>query len=188
MQALADVNIQAITGVTPPQLREAIIRDVWPSVAAHPGPASLARACYRTMILAPVGWFVLAPIYFMKLLAVVPGLSGFATRYRLTNRRLMICKGMRPVPDKQVPLERIKEVKLIRDANSEFFLAGTLDVIDVNGQTVLTLPGVPEPESVRHAILEAAAAWGPVLRAGQQAQPTADRSKVSGPTVAGGTG
>ena len=97
----------------------------------------------------------------------LPGLSGLATRYRLTNRRLMTCKGMKPVPDKEVPLDRIKDVKLVTDANSEFFVAGTLEVIDANGQTVLSLPGVPEPESVRHAILQAAAAWGPVLAAQQ---------------------
>ncbi|HEX4592403.1 MAG TPA: PH domain-containing protein, partial [Gemmataceae bacterium] len=161
MPVMADPHEQAVTGVTPPQIGEAIIRDVWPSVAAYPGPAGLARACYRTIVLAPIGWFVLAPIYFMKLLAVMPGLHGLATRYRLTNRRLMICKGMKPVPDKEVPLDRIKDVKLVTDANSEFFVAGTLDVIDANGQTMLTLPGVREPESVRHAILQAAAAWGP---------------------------
>jgi hypothetical protein len=169
MPVLADVQNQAVTGVTPPQIGEAIIRDVWPSVAAHPGPAGLARACYRTSILAPIGWLVLAPFYFMKLLAVVPGLSGFATRYRLTNRRLMVCKGMRPVPEKQVPLDRIKDVKLVKDSNSDFFVAGNLEIIDVNGQTVLSLPGVMEPESLRHAILQAAAAWGPVLRSGQPA-------------------
>lgn len=186
MPILADAHDQAVTGITPPQVGEANIRTVWPSVAAHPGPAGLARACYRTMILAPIGWFVLAPFYFMKLLAVLPGLHGLATRYRLTNRRLMICKGMKPVPDKEVPLDRIKDVKLITDANSEFFLAGTLEVIDVNGQTVLSLAGVPEPESVRHAILQAAAAWGPVLRTGRPAQPTADRSAASGPTAVHG--
>ncbi len=165
MPVLADPHAQAVTGVAPPQVSEAIIRDAWPSVAAHPGPASLARATYRSIILAPIGWLVLAPIYFAKLLAILPGLSGLATRYRLTNRRLMICKGLQPVPDKEVPLDRIKDVKLVTDANSEFFVAGTLEVIDEAGQTVLTLPGVPEAESFRQAVLQAAAAWGPVLKA-----------------------
>jgi hypothetical protein len=147
-----------------PYMSETIIRDIWPSVAAYPGPAGLARACYRTIILAPIGWFVLAPFYFMKLLAVAPGLSGLAKRYRLTNRRLMVCKGMNAVCDKEVPLNRIKDVKLVSDANSAFFVAGTLEVIDTDGQTVMSLPGVPEAESVQHAILQAAAAWGPVLK------------------------
>jgi hypothetical protein len=166
MPTSVDSQAQAMTEVASPHLREAIIRDVWPSVAAHPGPAGLARATYRTIVLAPLGWLVLAPIYFAKLLAIVPGLSGLATRYRLTNRRLMICKGLKPVPDKEVSLDRIKDVKLVTDANSEFFVAGTLEVLGENGQTLLSLPGVPEPESVRHAILQAVTAWGPVLQSG----------------------
>jgi hypothetical protein len=165
MPALADQRDQAVTGVTPPQVGEAIIRDVWPSVAAYPGPAGLARACYRSIVLAPLGWLVLAPLYFKKLLAILPPLSGLATRYRLTNRRLMVCEGLKPVPEKEVSLDRIKDVKLVTDANSEFFVAGTLEVIGDAGQTLLSLPGVPEAESVRHAILQAAAAWGPVLKA-----------------------
>jgi hypothetical protein len=165
MPALADVRDQAVTGVTPPQVGEAIIREVWQSVAAYPGPAGLARACNRSIILAPLGWLVIAPFYFKKLLAFLPGLSGLATRFRLTNRRLMVCKGLRPVPEKEVPLDRIKDVKLVTDANSEFYYSGTLEVIDDAGQTALTLPGVREPESVRQAILQAAAAWGPVLKA-----------------------
>ena len=162
MPAVADP--QPMTGASMPQMDEAIIRTVWPSVAAYSGPASLARACYRTIIFAPIGWLVLAPFYFKKLLAVVPGMAGLATRYRLTNRRLIVCQGFRGTPVEEVPLNKIKDVKLVTDANSEFFVSGTLDVLDANGQTLLSLPGVPEPESVRHAILQAATAWGPVLR------------------------
>src|SRR5262249_10420842 len=123
MPALADPHDPAETVTTPSPLDEAIIRDVWPSVAAHPGPAGLARACYRTIVLAPIGWLVLAPLYFKKLLAVAPGLSGLAVRYRLTNRRLMICSGMKPVPTKEIALDQIKDVQLVTDANSEFFVA-----------------------------------------------------------------
>jgi hypothetical protein len=166
MPIMAEPQPHDYSGVASPQLGESNIRTVWPSVAAHPGAASLARACYRSIIFAPIGWLVLAPIYFKKLLAVMPGLSGLATRYRLTNRRLMICKGFQATPVQEVPLDRIKDVKLVTDANSDFFVAGTLEVLDANGQTVLTLPGVPEAESIQHMILQAAAAWGPVLKKG----------------------
>jgi hypothetical protein len=165
MSALADLRDQAVTGVAPPQLAEAIIRDVWPSVAAHPGAASFARATYRTIVFAPVGWLALAPLYFKKVLGFLPGMAGLAVRYRLTNRRLMICKGLKPVPDKEVALDQIKDVRLITDANSEFFVSGTLEVTDHAGNVVMTLPGVAEAESVRQSILQAAAAWGPVLKA-----------------------
>jgi hypothetical protein len=157
MPALADVRDQAVTGVTAPQTGEAIIRDVWQSVTAHAGAASLARTCYRSIIFAPIGWLVLGMPFLVKLLA--------PTRYRLTNRRLMVCKGHRAVADKEVSLDRIKDVKLVTDANSEFYVSGTLEVIDDAGQTVLSMPGVREPESVRQSILQAAAAWGPILKA-----------------------
>ena len=186
MPAMADARDQAVTGVSPPQETEAIIRDVWQSVTANAAAANFARACYRSTVLAPLGWLALAPIYFKKLLAVAPGLSGLAVRYRLTNRRLMICKGFVAVAEKEVPLDRIKDVKLVTDANSAFFGSGTLEVIDAAGVVILTLPGVAEAESVRQSIVQSAAAWGPVLRTGQPAQPTADRSKASGPAAGHG--
>jgi len=89
--------------------------------------------------LPTIGWLVLAPIYFKKLLAVMPGLSGLATRYRLTNRRLMICKGFQAAPVQELPLDRIKDVKLVTDANSEFFVAGRLEVLDADGKTTSDL-------------------------------------------------
>jgi hypothetical protein len=182
MPALADLRDQAVAGISPPQVNEAIIRDVWPSVAAYPAAANFARTAYRSIILAPLGWLALAPLYFKKLLGVAPGLHGLATRYRLTNRRLMICHGYKPISVKEVPLDQIKDVRLVTDANSEFFVAGNLEIVDPSGAVVMTLPGVAEAESVRHSILQAAAAWGPVLAADKQS----DVQKHSGGTPAPG--
>src|SRR5439155_12601452 len=127
-----DLRDQAVTGMSPPQVNEAIIRDVWPSVAAYPRAANFARAAYHSMIFAPLGWLALAPLYFKKLLGVVPGLAGLATRYRLTNRRLMICHGFKPVSAKELPLDQIQDVRLVTDANSEFFVAGNLEIVDLS--------------------------------------------------------
>src|SRR5438093_8857816 len=75
---------QPVTGVVPPQLAEATIRTVWPSVtAASPAAANLARPLMRSIVLAPLGWVVLIwP--FVKRLLFVP------RRYALTNHRLLI--------------------------------------------------------------------------------------------------
>lgn len=173
MPAMADLRDQAVAGMSPPQVNEAIIRDVWPSVAAYPAAASFARATYRTYIFAPLGWLALAPLYFKKLLAIMPGMAGLATRYRLTNRRLMICQGLNPTAVKEVPLDRIKDVRLVTDANSEFFVAGNLEIVDEADAVAMTLPGVAEAESVRHSILQAVAAWGPVLAAQKTSAPAA---------------
>src|SRR5262249_50896223 len=145
-----------------PQVGESLIREVWPSVAAHPGPAGLGRVLTRSIIGAPLAWLLLAPFYFGKILPFL------AKRYTLTNRRLMIRRGLKPQTAQEVPLEKIDDVRLVRDDNSTFYRAGTVEVI-CNGATALTLPGVPEPESFRHSIIDARNAWVP--------------GKVSGPFI-----
>jgi hypothetical protein len=165
---MSDSRDQAITGVAPPTVTEAMIRDIWPSVAANNAAGNFARACYRSIIFAPIGWLALAPLYFKKLLAVPfpfgPGISSMAVRYRLTNRRLMICKGMRPETTQEVALDQIHDVILKKDGNSEFFETGTLEIRDAVGRAVMTLPGVREPDSARFHILQAAQSWGPLLK------------------------
>jgi hypothetical protein len=165
---MTDGRQQAITGVVPPETAEAMIREVWPSVAAHPAVAGLgkklseiAAKLARTVILlpaalvvAPVAWMLMAPFYFGK---VLPGL---ARRYTLTNRRLMIRRGLRPAPSHEVALADIDEVRIHKDANSDFFMTGTVEIIS-KGQVVLTLPGVKGPEAFRHSIINACKAWVP---------------------------
>ena len=168
MPAMTDVRKQAVTGVVPPQTDEALVRQTWPSVASVPAVAGLGRALTQlaarlanTVILLPVAvlvvapaWLLMAPVYFLK------ALPFFATRYAVTNRRVMIWRGLNPTASKAVELSAIDDVRIVRDANSAFFLSGTLEVVS-DGQVVLTLPGVREPESFRHAILNSCRAWAP---------------------------
>lgn len=146
---------QAVAGLTPPQTGEALIREAWPTVFdASAGLASLGQKLIRSIVLAPLGWLILAPLYFKKILPFI------ARRYTLTNRRIMIQRGLRPSPVKEVALADIDEVRLIPDSFDTFFDTGTLEVI-AKGQVALTLTGVPEPEGFRRAILNSCAAWVP---------------------------
>ncbi len=153
---MTDRRKQAVTGLVPPQVDEAKIRDVWPSVSAFPAVAALGQKLMRSIVLAPMGWLLLAPFYFRKVLPVF----GLARRYTLSNRRLMIQKGLKPVPSQEVALADIDEVRIKEDDNSKFYRAATLEIIS-KGQVVMTLLGVPNPESFRHAILNACTAWVP---------------------------
>jgi hypothetical protein len=157
MPTMTDVRKQAVAGLVPPQVSEAIIRVAWPSVTAFSGVASLGRILTHTYVLAPLGWLLMAPLYFKKVLPFI------GTRYTLTNKRLLIQRGHR-LRGPEVSLDAIEDVRLVTDANSAFFRSATLEIIS-KGQVVLTLPGVPGPEAFRHAILNAAKAWGPVLAA-----------------------
>jgi hypothetical protein len=149
---------QPVTGVTPPELGEARIRESWPSVLGiAPGLAKLGQKLIRSVVLAPLGWLLHAPLFALKLAPWV------CKRYTLTNRRLMIQKGWKPNPQspvQEVKLADIDEVRLDPASQDNFYHSGTLEVL-TGGKVVLTLPGVPEPEGFRQAIINAVRAWAP---------------------------
>jgi hypothetical protein len=154
MIAMTDRRKQAVTGLVPPALDEAVIRVVWPSVAAFPGAAALGRTLMKTIVLAPLGWLLLAPLYFSK---VIPGL---ARRYVLTNRRLMFQRGLHFRPAREIPLADIEEVRIQEDNNSPFYRTANLEIVS-KGVVQMTLPGVPGPQAFRRAVISACEAWVP---------------------------
>jgi hypothetical protein len=152
--AMADQTVFPCAGVIPPLLGEARIREAWPSVASVPMLAGVGRALTNTYVLAPLAWVLMSAVFFGKLLPIV------MRRYSLTNRRVMLRKGWSGTPSVEVALADIDDVRLVSDANSEFFRAGTLEIVS-RSAVVLTLRGVPEAESFRQAILNSRNAWVP---------------------------
>lgn len=151
---MADQPSYPVAGVIPPSIAEGRIREIWPSVARMPLIAGLGRALTRTYVLAPLAWLIMSVAYFGKLLPLV------MRRYTLTNQRVMIRAGWTGKPVAEVPLDKIDDVRVVPDGNSDFFRAGTLELVS-GSQVALTLPGVPEPHSFRWAILNARNAWVP---------------------------
>jgi hypothetical protein len=145
---------QAIAGVVPPELGEAMIRQVLPSVTVAPATATLCEKMMRTIVLAPVAWMILALPYFKKIM------PGTAKRYTLTNRRLMVRTGWKMTPAKEIALADIEDARVQEGSYSHFYRSGTLEIVS-KGQVALSLHGVPEPESFRRAILNAKMAWAP---------------------------
>jgi hypothetical protein len=150
--AAASKPRQCTAGVMPPQLGEARIREAFPVVR---GPvAQLGQKLVRTVFLAPLGWALLAPLFAKKFAPFV------CERYTLTNQRLMIQRGLKPSPIEELKLEEIDEVRLDPGSVDAFYHTGTLEVIR-KGQVAMRLPGTPEPEGFRHAIINAVKAWVP---------------------------
>lgn len=189
-----DMRRQAIMGVVPPQVAEARITVRWPSVAAYPAPARLgaamqttANALYRAvlklhpilagLLLIPVvplcffialaAWLMLAPFYFIKIMPFL------ATRYALTNRRVMIQKGISAVPRQYVNLEDITAVRVVPGSEQPFYLAADLEVVSTNG-AVLRLAGVKEFASFKAAIENAQLAYGRKSPPTEQIHPAAE--------------
>ncbi|GIW78311.1 MAG: hypothetical protein KatS3mg105_0118 [Gemmatales bacterium] len=133
---------------------ERMIREVFPSVAAFPGVARIGRLLVCSIFAAPLGWALMLPFYFLKVMPF------FARRYTLTTKRVMIRRGLKPVPAEQVPLTEIDDVKVVTDDNSKFFRAADIELVS-GGKVALRLRGVPDPESFRHAVINACRAWAP---------------------------
>jgi|YelNatPaOPRAMG01_1025707.scaffolds.fasta_scaffold96982_2 hypothetical protein len=145
---------QAVAGLMPPQLAEAMIREVWPTIrSVSAGIASLSALFMRSVVLAPLGWMLNGLLFFRKLAPAI------CQRYTLTNRRLMVRRGWKPTPVQEVPLKDIDDVRLIADTYDPFYRSGDLQVLS-GGKEVLRLVAVPQPESFRQAILNAVRAWG----------------------------
>src|ERR1700693_4110973 len=98
---MVDYRLQAVTGVVPPEVGEAKIREAWPSVASWPAVAALGQQLTRTIVLAPLAWLIMSAVYFGKLLPFA------ASRYTLTNRRLMIRRGWHGTPTHEILLANI---------------------------------------------------------------------------------
>ena len=154
MPTMVDARKEVATGMTTPLNEEVMIREVWPSVTAVPAAAALGQKLIRSIVLAPLGWLLLLPVYFLKILPFV------AKRYTLTNRRLMIRRGLKATPAQQVTLEQIDDVRLVESSIDKFFRSATLEIL--SGEKVaLSLPAVPEADSFRRAVLDTRIAWAP---------------------------
>ena len=162
---------QKISGVVPPAVAEATVMTVWPSVASTSLGQALGRL-YR--IKAGVGPISVGRL---ALLATIPvGLFLYLSmrmpwafrRYRLTNRRVVIERGVNPKAEQFVDLGRFDAIDLVVKPGQEWFAAGDL-VYRRGSIETLRLIGVSRPESFRRVCLEARQAYVSVAAAQPEA-------------------
>ena len=147
---------QNISGVTPPAVAEATVMTVWPSVASTGLGRWLGRLYGVQSGVGPVSVGRLA------LLATIPvGLMLYLSlrlpwairRYRLTNRRVTVERGVNPVVEQYVDLDRFDAIDVVVRPGQEWYAAGDL-VFRRGPVETLRLPGVSRPESFRRTCLE----------------------------------
>lgn len=147
--------VQAITGVVPPQIGEARIREVFRALDGVSFYFGLMGANFvRSYLLAPIGFLILGPMFLIKFAPFL------CVRYTLTNRRLMMQRGWKPAPVQEVLLSDIKDVLLDESQIDTYFLSTELKIIGHDDKLLMTLVAVPEPAGFRLAILNAKRAWG----------------------------
>jgi hypothetical protein len=166
--ATVSLGAQPIAGVTPAEIRETTVMTVWPSVAQY----GLGRALGS---LFAIRW---PDVYFFRLgnlialLAIPVALVLFfmriapaiGTRYRLTNRRIIVERGLSGAPDKSVDLDRFDAIAIDVRQGQEWYDAGDL-VFRMGNVETFRLSGVSRPAAFRETCLKAHLACVGVKRA-----------------------
>jgi hypothetical protein len=162
---------EPIAGVVPAEIKEATIMTVWPSV----GMFALGRALGAAFairwpdvyifrlgnLLALLSIPVVLPLYFIKVLPFV------GTRYTLTNRRIVVLRGIVGKEEKSVDLDRFDTIEIAVQPGQAWYHAGDLVFKQGNVET-FRLAGVSRPEAFRHVCLKAHQAHVTVKQARQR--------------------
>jgi hypothetical protein len=150
---------QATAGANPAETAETTVTTVWPSIAAL-SPGRLLGRMYdvrwpdfyffrlgNLFALLSLATLVPTALYFSKVL------PRFGTRYRLTNRRILTCRGLSAKEQSAVDLTDFDSIEIDVLPGQEWFHAGDL-VFRHQGTEVYRLPGVARPEPFRQTILK----------------------------------
>ena len=150
-----------IAGVTPPEEREVTVMTVFPTLGALPAGRMVGRLCG---IKAGFGFFNLGKLMALLLIPVAVGLFALMLlpftirRYALTNRRVVIQKGLQCVAERWVDFDRFDTIEIDVLPGQEWYPAG--DLIFRNGPIeTFRLAGVSRPETFRHTCLAARAGY-----------------------------
>ena len=136
--------------------KEVSIATVWPSVAAsNLGPLPVGRwlgqlyamqAGVSIFNLGNLSLLLSIPLalvlYFLRLLPYA------ATRYRLTNCRVVVERGLMPQEERSVELERFNAIDIVVLPGYEWYYAGDL-VFRLNQVETFRISGVTRPEAFR---------------------------------------
>jgi hypothetical protein len=160
--ATAPSLTQPIAGVTPSQTRETTIMTVWPSVAMYGPGRALGRLyairwpdiyIFRLGNLIALASIPLAlPLFFLRVLPFV------GTRYTVTNRRIVVLRGIVGKEEKSVDLDRFDNVEIHAQAGQEWFDAADL-VFKLGNVETFRLDGVSRPAAFRQVCLKANQAY-----------------------------
>ena len=79
-------------------------------------------------------------------------------RYRLSNRRVAVLRGIRPTVERFVDLDRFESIEVLVRPGQDWYHAGDL-IFRRGAVETFRLPGVSRPETFRHTCLNARRAY-----------------------------
>jgi hypothetical protein len=150
------MTTQIISGVVPPAVAEATVMTVWPSVGSTGLGRALGRLYRIKSGLGPISvgrLALLATIPLGMMLYLSLRLPWAIRRYRLTNRRVTVERGVSPQVEQYVDLDRFDAIDLVVQPGQEWYDCGDL-VFRRGPIETLRLPGVSRPEPFRQTCLK----------------------------------
>jgi hypothetical protein len=169
--ATAPPEVQPIAGVVPTEFRETTVMTVWPSVAKYSLGRSLGTLFAITWpdiyifrlgnLIALAAIPVALVLYFMRIAPFI------GIRYRLTNRRIIVERGLTGILDKAVDLDRFDNVTIEVLSGQAWYHAGDL-VFKLGNIETFRLEGVSRPAAFRETCLKSYLAHATVKRARQR--------------------
>jgi hypothetical protein len=162
------MTAQAIAGVSPSQVKETPVMTVWPSIAAY----GLGRAMGQGFairwpdvyifrlgnLLALLSIPIALPLFFLRVL------PGVGTRYLLTNRRIVVLRGLAGKEEKFVDLDRFDTIEIVVQPGQAWYDAGDL-VFKLGTIETFRLEGVSRPGAFRATCLKSQMAHSSVKQA-----------------------
>jgi hypothetical protein len=146
---------EPIAGVMPSDLEEVTCKVVWPTIGATQIGRFVGMLCdirigvwFLTVgnLLALATIPVSVAVFFWQLMPFI------ARRYALTNRRIIIRRGLRPVDERWIGLDEFDAIEVQALAGQRWLHCGEV-IFKRGGQEVFRLSGVSRPEIFRHVCL-----------------------------------
>jgi hypothetical protein len=145
------------SGAAPAETPEVTVMTVFPTLGSTAAGRMMGRLCG---IRAGIGFFTLGKLFALLLIPVAIPLFAFTLfpgvirRYKLTNRRVVVQKGLQSIDERWVDFDRFDAIDVEVLGGQEWFPAG--DLIFRRGPIeTFRLQGVSRPETFRRTCLAA---------------------------------
>ena len=152
---------QAIAGVVARDMAEVDVMTIWPSIAAYPSGRFLGRLYANRVgiyIFRLGNLIALASIPHALFLYFYRILPWVGSRYTLTNRRVIVQRGLQAVEDKSTELDRFNRIEIAVQPGQSWFKAG--DLLFYQGETeTFRLEGVSRPKVFREICMKSNASY-----------------------------
>lgn len=152
---------QAITGVTPFSRAEATVMTVWPSNALYGLGRLLGRLysiSWGSYIFRLGNLLALLTMPLGALLYLIKIAPGVGTRYRLTNRRVVVERGILGAYERSVDLDRFNQIDVAQRPGQAWYDAGDL-IFRLDNTETFRLQSVSRPEAFRQTCLKSQRAY-----------------------------